>query len=352
MAHEILGERFLGRSKPAWHELGRVFPEEAHITASEAMEEVAGDIEVISTPLYANIGGEMVRVDSHAIVRKPTKDSNEHKVFGIASEKWNQVDYVSLARRLDGVTGDYKVETAGVLKDGAMAFLSFRGPDFDIRKDEMRDYYIVNLSNMPGVAHRALAAGVRVVCNNTNNQAQSVASINLSIPHSDQQEERLAFTLDLVAKFRKMTATSKETFERFADIQITEENLHLLFEAAYPNPGMPADVRLYKGTDSVIDANVIREAMGTRFETMLKSEKNWQRDCDHAEALRACAVSRFEAFDPPHLKGTVWAAYNAVTEVSDWREARGNEVGASVLFGNRAKEKQRAHKASVDLVTS
>lgn len=350
MAHEILGQRFLGRSEPGWHQMGETFAKELQITASEAMEKVAGDIEVISTPLFTYLDGQYHKTDNNAIVRKPTQDDPQHRVFGVVTDKWNQVDYVGLARRLDGVTSDYRVETAGILKNGSLAFLSFRGPDFDVRNDQMNDNYIVNLSNTPGIAHRAFAAKTRVVCYNTNTEALRTASINLSIPHSDDQEARLAFTMDLVAKFRTMTATSKATFERFADVQITEENLHLLFEAAYPDPTMPADVRLYKGTESVLDANVIREAMGTNFEKMLKVEKNWQRGCERAKALRSCAVERFEAFDPSHLKGTVWAAYNAVTEVSDWRESYGKEIGASILFGNRAKEKEAAYTHSLELV--
>jgi len=66
--------------------------------------------------------------------------------------------------------------------------------------------------------------------------------------------------------------------------------------------------------------------------------------------LRATGVQQFEAFDPAHLRGSVWAAYNAVTEVSDWRESFGSDVGASVLFGNRAKEKQRAYAHALALI--
>jgi hypothetical protein len=57
-----------------------------------------------------------------------------------------------------------------------------------------------------------------------------------------------------------------------------------------------------------------------------------------------------EAFDPANLRGTVWAAYNAVTEVSDWREGR--NADESALFGSRAQEKSRAFNAAYALVKS
>lgn len=62
--------------------------------------------------------------------------------------------------------------------------------------------------------------------------------------------------------------------------------------------------------------------------------------CYRANRLRLAGVERFEAFDPDNLRGTVWAAYNAATEVSDWREGRGAEVAS--VWGGRAREKASA----------
>ncbi|KKL15274.1 hypothetical protein LCGC14_2507200, partial [marine sediment metagenome] len=38
MAHELYGDRFLGRHEPAWHGLGKVFPQELAIGVREAVE--------------------------------------------------------------------------------------------------------------------------------------------------------------------------------------------------------------------------------------------------------------------------------------------------------------------------
>ena len=69
---------------------------------------------------------------------------------------------------------------------------------------------------------------------------------------------------------------------------------------------------------------------------------------DDAPAARRGHAGGFEHFEPAHLRGTAWAAYNAVTEVADWREGRGAD--ASALFGGRAKEKSRAYEAAMVLV--
>jgi hypothetical protein len=354
MAHEILGQRFLGRSKPAWHELGTVFPEEMEISASEAVEKVAGDIKIEVRPLKYTIfdGSRECPYDSghRAVVRLATNDDPEPRVFGVVSGDWVHADYVSLARRLDALSKEYKVETAGLLKQGSLCFLSMRGVGFDVAGDEMQDYYIVNLSNQPGVAHRVMAAPVRVVCNNTNTLAISYASINLSIPHSDLAEDRIAFAAELVSRFRSITAESRSIFEQFARTQITNDNLDLILAAAWPDPPMPKEVKLFAGVEGTKDEQIVQAAMGNRFGAMLKSKDAWQRDTNRAHALRNAGIERFEAFDPANLRGTVWAAYNAVTEIADWRESFGNEVGASVLFGNRAQEKANAFKAAMKVV--
>ena len=48
MGHEILGERFISRTKPAWHELGIIFPEDETVLAGEAVKRVAGDVKVVA----------------------------------------------------------------------------------------------------------------------------------------------------------------------------------------------------------------------------------------------------------------------------------------------------------------
>lgn len=343
----------MARKAPGWHGLGEVFDEFAKVSASEAVRKVTKGVEIVSRPVYAMIDeqdGIKLNLAQKAIIRKPTDDDPQYRVFGVVGADWSQIDYVSLAERLDPLSREYKVETAGLLKEGGLCFLSLRGPDFDVSGDQMNDYYIVNLSNLPGVSHRAFSSKVRVVCNNTNTMAISQASIDLAIPHTANAEARLAFATELIAKFRTVTAKSKEIFERFASVQITEANLHLLLEAAWPEPSMPNEVKMLHNAAGTADENLVRAAFGDRIDTVMKLKDNWHRDVRRAHAIRKVGVERFEAFDPARLRGSVWAAYNAVTEVSDWRESFGSDVGVSILFGNRAKEKQRAYAHAMELI--
>ena len=79
-----------------------------------------------------------------------------------------------------------------------------------------------------------------------------------------------------------------------------------------------------------------------------KAQESYDKQCDKVNALREAARERFESFEPARLRGTAWAAYNAVTEVAGWREGRGADQSA--LFGGRAAEKSRAYEAAMSLI--
>ena len=351
MAHEILGERFIGRSKPAWHNLGTVFGEGEQLLASEAARRIAGDIQVRPRELYyRDQDGLLVKVDGHqAIVRSPLPDDPKEKIFGITTEKWHPVAYPDLAGALDELSKKYKVETCGLIQDGSLMFLSLRGPDFSVKGDQMQDYFIANLSNQPGNSHKVLASPVRVVCFNTNMAADSRASINLRVTHSAGAKEKIKLAADLVAKFKEMTGKMRETFESFAETPVTAEGLEAILNAAFPDPRIPAELRLLQtAVGNSQEQGALKEALGTQFNRILKAQETYDKAKDRTVVLRTASKERFELFEPRNQRGTVWAAYNAATEVSDWREGRNADEGT--VWGGRAREKAHAFTAATALV--
>ena len=351
MAHRIMGSRFIARSKPAWHNIAkRIFDESEVITAREAMVEVAGDIEVVRSPLWYKVDGQDVIADNKtAIIRKPTVESPSPLLLGITSESWVASSYPELAGALDGLSKSYKVETAGILEDGGLAFLCFRAEDWAVKGDEMRSYFAANFSLTPGVGHKIFHSPVRVVCWNTNTMAEGQATINLSIPHSQDAIQRIQLATKLVSQFHEMKDKAKGIFEAFADKQVTAKDVDTIVFAAFQLPNLPPKLKLIKQQLSETEAEVFKQALTpTMLMDLAKEQEKYDKQCDNVLALRETAKERFEAFDPPNLRGTVWAAYNAVTEVSDWREGRGAD--ASTLFGSRAKEKSRAYEAAMTLI--
>jgi len=357
MAHQIMGQRFMARSKPAWHNIAkRIFDENETISASDAMKEIAGDIEIKSFPLQYTrptvLGTtETVETDNRLIVRLPTADDPKYVEMGIASDAWAFDSYPVLAATLNELPNNgYPVETAGLLNDGGLAFLCFRAQgDWSVRGDEMRSYFAANFSMTPGVGHKIFHSPIRVVCWNTNTMADAAATINLSIPHSQDAKVRMALAAKLVTQFSEMKDKSKAIFEAFADRHLTQKDVDAIIWAAFQLPTLPAKLRLLKQQLSDTEAETFKRALTpTMLIDLEKEQDRYDKQCENVLMLRAEAQERFEAFEPRNLRGTAWAAYNAVTEVADWREGRNADEGA--LFGSRAKEKSRAYEAAMALV--
>jgi hypothetical protein len=349
MAHEILGSRFLGRGQPAWHGLGRVFDENVDMLVSDAVKEVAGDIKVHALPVqYINhLGRSALVPDYQVIVRKPTKEDANDKIFGVTTEKWEAVDYHEMSKVLDELGKTYKVESCGLIQEGSLCFLSLRGSDFSVVGDEMKDYFIVNLSNQPGNSHKVLAAPVRVVCKNTNLMAQSQASISLSVKHSAGAKDRIGMAATLVSQFKEMTKKTRDIFELMAKTNVDKAGMDRIFAAAWPKPTLPSELRLFQNALSSREEGALKDALGPRFGTIIKAQESYDRACERVGELRLAAVERFEGFKPTNLRGTVWAGYNAVTEIADWREGRGADI--SSVWGTRAQEKVAAFSEALAL---
>lgn len=351
MAHEIMGQRFISRGQPAWHNIAkRIFAEDEVISAREAMAEVAGDVQVVRAPIFYELDGKMARADGQAaIVRRPTADSPKSLVLGITSDKWVAADYVTLAGALDPLAKSYKVETAGLLKEGALAFLCFRAEDWAVRGDPMRSYFAANLSLEPGYGHKIFHSPIRVVCWNTNTMAQGQATINLSIPHTADALQKIGLAANLAARFVEMKDKAKAVFEAFADRHISAAEAETIFKAAFPQPAVPPKIRLLKQQLSESEAVEFKKLLTAELLMSINaSEEKYERDRDTVARLIEECGKRYDVFKPADMRGTAWAAYNAVTEVADWREGRNADFSA--LMGGRAAEKARAYVATAALV--
>lgn len=353
MSHKIMGQRVLSRTKPMWHGLGTVMPADETISASEAMARTAGDLDVKTVPVSCEINGVSTPIaDQVAVVRMPTADAPEAEVFGIVGKHWKAESYVDLARGLDKLSEKYKIETAGVLENGKLAFLSMRGEDWDVVGDEMQSYFIANLSLKPGTGHKVLHSPVRVVCWNTNTAAKDQASISLSIPHNADAKQQIGIAGTLIEKFHQAQQKTKETCEAFAKREVTVEEAEKIFTAAFPDPKMPKRIKQLRdavGGDeqfTIFTKNLDPNAMAEIAQTQQRFEQMMSQRI----ALREETRLRYTGFSPTRLAGTAWAAYNAVTEGADWRE--GKNPGMSTVWGPRAAEKSRAFSEALEIVSN
>ncbi|MEP0547592.1 MAG: DUF932 domain-containing protein [Rhodothermales bacterium] len=354
--HDIFGNRFYSRQKAAWHRLGETFDLDDEVSVVDAVGKTAVGIEIDAAPLKYVYEGEAYQTDQSAIIRKPTPDDPEPRVFGIASENWTVAQYLDYATALDPLSETFPVETCGVLKGGETLFLALRGDAFAVQSvDEIENYFVCVLSQVPGKGHRVLFTPRRVVCQNTLSLGIRQATINLRIPHTGDPTGTVAFAAQLVTEMTRATEKVQAYFEAMAKTPVGEEGLDRILKEAFPDPAMPTKVRLFQSLTPQQLGVMKNSTTGSRRlnQAIMDAEaamESWMTSTDRVRQIRDGARVLYSKFNDEHpqFARTVWAAYNAATETSDWREGRG-DVDHSVVFGPRSQEKVRAFRAAIEL---
>jgi hypothetical protein len=349
--HEIFGSRFYSRQKAAWHRLGETFDLDAEVSVVDAVGKTAVGIEIDAAPLKYVYEGEAFETDQRAIIRKPTHDDPEPRVFGFASEHWHVAQYLDYAKALDPLSETFPVETCGVLKGGETLFLALRGDAFAVQSvDEIENYFVCVLSQVPGKGHRVLFTPRRVVCQNTLSLGIRQATINLRIPHTGDPTGTVAFAAQLVTEMTRATEKVQAYFEAMAKTPVGEEGLDRILREAFPEPAMPAKVRLFQNLTPQQLGVMKNSSLNQAIMDAEAAMESWVTSTDRIRQIRDGARVLYSKFNDEHpqFARTVWAAYNAATETSDWREGRG-DVDHSVVFGPRAQEKVRAFRVATEL---
>lgn len=328
MSHNLFGERFGDARQPAWHQLGRVFTRA--ISAVKALKEI-GSYEVRLSAAYA----DGIELGKNAILRGPTTDDPETRVFGIVSEDYHLITPEDVCTIYDERVGK-PVETIGALGAGETFFLSTQLPTLDVKGDEVENYLLIS-NPMTGLQSAEIrVTPVRVVCQNTLMASDAMATQKLKIVHDKHATLRLGEWLQETYEFAETTAkVLGDLFSEMAAVRMRDADARKLFDAAYPIPKAPTK----NSTQKVHDQRIIW----------------WQENVNLMERRREGAKSLFEGMgtgmDLPAAKGTLWGAYNAVVETEDYRRGRNeDQIGASCLFGERAATKKRAFEYAVGLV--
>lgn len=351
MSHEILGARFRDRRGPAWHEIPHVWQPTVQVNASQAAAEVGGDLEFVKLPLQYELDGVMHTSSKQVmIVRRPTHDDPHPVDLGVVTNSWEATSYADIAKALDKLSETHQVETAGVLKDGGLMFITFKSGEWDVLGDPMESYFAVNMSMKPGIGHGFIHTPVREVCWNTMLMAIAGANMRISIPHSTDALGQMRLAADLTQRFAEAKDKAKEMCEALARRTLTVNEAESIINAAFPEPSMPAKLAIVRNAypTEVEFATYKKDLDPNVMADIAMAEQRFEQLLERNAELREVAHTRYVGFEPSRLGETAWAAYNACTEVSDWREGR--NAGSSSLYGVRAQEKVRAFDAAISLV--
>ena len=358
MAPEVYGERFLGRRDMAWHNLGKVFPQELAIGVLEAVESAGCNYIVHKVPLTANVG----EIDGHslpiilgnkvALMREPTHDEPQWHFFGTASEEYGLLQNTDIARVVETLNEVWPIETVGALKQGRTFFLTLDAGTEEVAGEEIRKFFLVTDTKDGGTSAKIAFTPVRVVCQNTLTAGLRQAANSASIPHNINAIGELKFRVDLLKKLSEAQVATMNSFRAMAKTQVDTDAAALIFAAAYPYPSKPKKVTLLEELGE--DVQNLPE-YDEVIESLKEVGSTYQYYIDRADLFREAVTDNYAELNAKHPENanTAWMAWQAVTEAEDWRRgpSTAGKIEASTLFGARAQAKRRAYNTAMEFVT-
>ncbi len=301
-------ESMFYKGETPWHGLGNRVIEA--LTVEQAIKQAGLDWKVRTQPIYLADGRQLK--GGQAIIRET--DNTE---LGVVGPRYVPLQNHEAFKPFDPLVeaGDIELETAGSLCDGKKIWVLARLTGGDTRiigDDVIRKFMLLSNSHDGTTAIRFGFTGVRVVCANTLAMAHNDAESKLiRIKHSSKAVANLEALRDVMNLANQSFEATAEQYRQLATKQINQKDLerYVTISLGY-NADKPDDLS-NRATDQI-----------------------------------AKVVSLFESGagqDLPGVKGTVWAAYNAVTDfLSHEAGQNANNRYNSLWFGANALVNSKA----------
>jgi phage/plasmid-like protein (TIGR03299 family) len=312
-----------------WHGLGVYLPEG---TGIDEMATLAGfDWEVKKSPvMYSIDGGPMLNVPNRWVLHR----SDNGKALSVMSSSFQitQPKVIVEFFRDVAATGNFKLETMGMLKEGQVCWALARMDDsFDFGGGDVQLPYLMMATSCDGtLANYAGFTAVRVVCWNTlsaathyNAEGQSTGMIR--VPHST------VFNMDKVKQDLGLMATTWDKYKKDAKTMTKrnisrEEAVKYFLDVLYPKANFDAA----DGVALLDSKPKLAKVIGIWENGVGQSTKTAQ--------------------------GTAYGLVNAITRFSD-HESIGSNVSndsrlRSAWFGQGNATKQRAWDNALELIAA
>lgn len=332
MAHEI--ETAFFYKHKAWHGLGNVVQEKPR-TTREAMQLADLGWTVSKQPLHVHhADGSVIEVpDQFATVR-----DSDNSVLGIVGDRYDPLQNHEAFSFFDPFVedGSMFIDAAGSLRRGKRVFVLARAEGMTgevVPGDRVNQHLLLWTSHDGTMATGIMWTPIRVVCMNTLRAATKnfEATEAIKIPHTVSQRDSLQLVQDAVDIARRSFDVSLEAFrsmqQRELDLRGLEQFVRMTFD------------RVEYVDD---ENNPVSPPLPQAFEKVLES---WEFG---------------PGADIDGVKGTVWGAYNAVTDWIDHGRGskRKGETDAQAhnrrldqsWFGSGSRLRQKAFDAAMEMV--
>ena len=300
-----------------WHK-GGVYLGEAEATAEEMLKTSGLDWEVSTHPIYSGFAELKEVADFKAIIRQDTGD-----VLGIRGQKYTPYQNSEAFKVLDPFIGIGKGiwHTAGVLGKGEKIWIQAKLPgQIEVTKNDIIEKYFLLVNSHNGsTGIKLLFSPQRVVCQNTLQMALvGGESSIMNVRHTKNHEIKIKNALKILGFVEKLSE----------DFTIDAKKMYE-----------------FKMSDTDIDnylSDIITIAGEAKEKVKLYEDKAYMRYRDYIEGGIGTDIQG--------VKGSLWGAYNAVTEAIDHSTRKIKNPLQYSMFGAGAIIKDRAWKAAKKLV--
>lgn len=316
-----------------WHKLGT--PVKRGLTSLEALRAAGLDWPVAKAKMQAST----VKLDNGTEVIIPAETQMVYRTtdgrrLGECGPKWTPVQNEHAFSWFDPFLEKEEafIDTAGSLFDGRRVWILAKLNREDTiivpQADDRISKYILLSNNHDGL--RSLRIGftpIRVVCRNTEAAAIfSAASKLLRLRHNKNILANMETVRDVMNLANQEFEATAEQYRLLAKRQVNETDLKKLIKIIFKETE--------KKPDSIPPA--ADEAKKKRREAKE----------DDGRKMENKIIPLFEngrGANLPGVKGTLWAAYNAVTEFFTWNRGRTTDARLdSLWFGQSAEQSKRA----------
>lgn len=264
--------------------------------------------------------------------------SDNNAILGVVKGKYkviqnrNFFDYTNtLAKILNA-----RYTSIGIIKGGRRIWVSLKLPDsFKIIGEDIIDKYLLVLNGHDGLfSMRIILTPVRLLCMNALITALKKSYINISIKHNNIADLKIQKSQIDIAYANNYFAEMEMIYKDFANRIITDKELDEYYNAVL----------------GITDVAIEEENKHTKNKLKIKEflKKLYNEGAGHEYA-----------------RGTVWGAYNSVTEFVDHYRYKFNDENEgitvenklkrqdkyinSILFGSGLSLKTEAYKKAFDL---
>ena len=330
--------RMMYTGQVPWHGLGKHV--EKALTWAEAINEAGLNWQVAKSPVQFTPKslGEVAKVFEG---RSVTYRVDTGAPLGIVSDGFPVIQNEQAGKVLDQVVGEVGAHyhTAGYLGEGQKVWMLIKLPGIlRVVGDDVVEKYLLAANGHDGsLSFWIMETPIRVVCQNT-----LMAAIGQKNDKAFRAVHSAGLVLDVTA-IREKLGYAAEKFNVLE--QAYQKMAKTVIRSSLSDQASPTEffkrVIEYPELTKVAVVGEVPYKYEDEASTRMKNRLN-----DLLELFETGKGS-----DLPGVKGTVWGAYNAVTEYADYFNGKSNAGRAqSTLFGAGAQLKTRAFDEALALV--